>query len=129
MVSLRLCALAAVAAALLVTCTPAHAPAPAGPRSARNVLTYAEIETEGYVTHTLLGAVERLRREFLTKRRDPQQGVVVYLGMTRLGGVSELALISAASVRTVEYVDAMGAFQRFGPPCVCGSGVLVVTLR
>ena len=123
-------ALSAVALMLAAgTCSTAHTPNATLSHSSRSVLGAREIAERGYASRSLFDVVEHLRWEWLATRRDIRQGVVVYLGVARLGGAQELQEIPASMVSEVAYLSPAAAFLRFGLSCVCGSGVLKVELK
>ena len=56
-----------------------------------------------------------------------ENGIVVYVGNTMLGGVEELTRLLAANVREIRYLSPTEAQFRFGPRH--DAGVIVVTLK
>ena len=111
-----LCVLAACAPASGTGSNPTGA-TPSEQRSG-NLITQAEIEKSGATT--ALQAVRLLRPQMLrsmgaasaTPGSDP--GVVVYANGMKLGGIETLDGIGAPDVKSIQYLSASDATQRFG---------------
>ena len=118
--------------ALLVIFASACSSAP-GPnqtvRSSAGSNTITEAELERFAGQPLEQAIQRLRPQFLRTRgpgtiTQGAQGVVVYLGTTRMGGVEALNQIRTGDVVSVRYLSPSEATQRFGLDHTGGAIVL-----
>jgi len=96
----------------------------------RNLITADEISQSNATT--AYDAVKRLRPSFLqTRGATPAHGMeaptpVVYVDGSLYGTLSTLNNISASSIFTIEYLNAMDATQRYGIGHDAGA-ILVVT--
>lgn len=119
----------AAGALILAGCAPKRSNRPA---TNRNVITAVEIEKSG--ASSALEAVQRLRPHFLSTRgaqsiQDPNPPLpIVYLDGARLGLPNSLAMISAASVATIEYLSSIDASARYGMGHQ-GGAILVTSRR
>lgn len=103
----------------------------AAPRN-RNLITADEIAAANAAT--AYDVVKRLRPEFLrTRGVTPAHGMqapspVVYVDGSLYGPLSTLSSITASSIHSIEYLNAMDATQRFGINHDAGA-IMVVTVR
>lgn len=92
-----------------------------------NVITETELAT--YSGQPVRYAIQRLRPQFLRTRgtgtiTQGAEGIVVYLGTTRMGGLSALDQIPSSSLVRVQYMSPSEASQRFGLNHTSGAIVL-----
>jgi hypothetical protein len=101
------------------------------PRRNANVIGRDELADPSLVGVSGLDAVRRLRPTFLTRRgatslRDPEVGVVkVSIDGHSLGPLADLEQIRTNEIRSIVYLSASDATQRFGVASN-GSPVIVV---
>lgn len=117
--------------ALLVIFATACSSAPGPNQTARpaSTNTITEAELERFAGQPLQQAIQRLRPQFLRTRgsgtiTQGPNGVVVYLGTTRMGGVEVLNQIRTGDVSSVQYLSPSEATQRFGLDHTGGAIVL-----
>ncbi len=122
-----------IAGSLLCLVVGVSCASPAGGRSgpARdpNLLTTEDVETSNQTD--AYGLIQTQRPNWL-RRRGRQSvhltsAIVVYMDVTRLGGVESLRQIPINVIRRVEYLDGTTATQRFGTGH--GMGAIVVWSR
>ena len=130
--------------ATVLGCASSPAPAPAGddaaaaatthlprPRRNANVITRDELSDPSLSGSTGLEAVRRLRPTFLTNRgaislRDPNAGVVkVSIDGGTVGPLDDLDRVRTQEIRSIRYLSASDATQRFGV-AANGSPVILV---
>ena len=123
----------AIAAALVLTVVAcATTSSRQGTPRNRNMITADEIAQSNAAT--AYDAVKRLRPEFLrTRGVTPAHGMqaptpVVYLDGSLYGPLGTLSNITASSILSIEYLNAMDATQRYGINHDAGA-ILVVTRR
>ena len=124
----RRAAIPLLAAVLLLTACSSN-PAPAGPRTDRNLLSKTEIEAAGYTD--AFTAVQSLRPQWLRARGvsslNQSESIKVYLDGSLLGGTDQLKQITTRSISSIRYYDALEATQRWGLDH--GLGAIVVSTR
>lgn len=117
--------------ALLVIVATACSSAPGPNQAVRTASpnTISEAELERFAGQPIQQAIQRLRPQFL-RTRGPStitqgpNGVVVYLGTTRMGGAEVLNQIRTGDVVSVQYLSPSEATQRFGLDHTGGAIVL-----
>lgn len=127
-------ALRRILPALLVifasACSNAPGPATTGRASNPSVITEAELER--FAGQSIHEAIRRLRPQFLRSRgpstiTQGSNGIVVYLGTTRMGDPGALNQIRVSDVLRVQYLTPSEASQRFGLDHT--EGAIVLTPR
>ena len=110
-------------------CSSAPGPATSAPAD-RNAITEAELTP--FAGQPVRQAIQRLRPQFLRVRgpstiTNSAEAIVVYLGTTRMGGISVLETIPSNTVKSVQYLSPSDATQRFGLDH--NGGAIVLTPR
>jgi len=98
----------------------------------RDVLTHAEIVSNGRDGFDLYEALQALRPHFLeappgVQRGSAPRGITVYVNDRRVGGVEALRSVTAGTVEEVRYMGPTESQQQFGQAATLVT--LVVRLR
>src|SRR4051812_19292010 len=124
-----------LAAILAIACAPAATTKPSSAAKNPNFISREEVVAVMGDNDNAYDVIRRLRPSFLRTRGTSTMGLsgepvlVVYLDMVKVSGSSftNLKAISAAQIRSIEYLNGIDATTRFGTDH--GAGAILISTR